>query len=146
VLDYVSLTADATTRTYPIKVVVANPEQVLRPGMIVRANFIRRQLEQAIAVPFFTIVDHESGKSVFVVDQDNTARIRPIEYGTFQRGIVEIRSGLNVGDRLIIVGQRKLVDGEKVEIADDITLLAKQWLSEGKDLSQLPIDVLQNLQ
>lgn len=146
VVEYVSLTADNTTRTYPIKVVVANPEHVLRPGMIVRANLVRRQLAQAIAVPFFTIVDHETSKAVFVVDQENTARLRPIEYGIFQRGIVEIRDGLNIGDRLIIVGQRKLVDGEKVDVTDDITLLAKQWLSEGKDLSQLPLDTLQNLQ
>lgn len=146
VVEYVALTADTTTRTYPIKVVVENPEHVLRPGMIVRANLVRRQLAQAIAVPFFTIVDHETSKAVFVVDQDNTARLRPIEYGIFQRGIVEIRNGLNVGDRLIIVGQRKLVDGEKVQVTDDITLLAKQWLSEGKDLSQLPLDTLQNIQ
>jgi hypothetical protein len=107
---------------------------------------VRRQLDQAIAVPFFTVVDHETSKAVFVVDQEQNARLRPIEYGIFQRGIVEIRNGLNIGDRLIIVGQRKLVDGEKVDVTDDITLLAKQWLNEGKDLSQLPLDTLQNIQ
>ncbi len=145
-IEYVALTADAANRTYPLKVVVANPEHVLRPGMIVRANLVRRQLEQAIAVPFFTVVENETSKAVFVVDQDQTARLRPIEYGIFQRGIVEIRNGLNFGDRLIVVGQRKLVDGEKVDVTDDITLLAKQWLNAGKDLSQLPLDTLQNLQ
>jgi membrane fusion protein, multidrug efflux system len=145
-IEYVALTADAANRTYPVKVVVANPEHVLRPGMIVRANLVRRQLEQAIAVPFFTVVEDEKSKAVFVVDQKNIARLRPIEYGIFQRGIVEIRNGLNLGDQLIIVGQRNLVDGEKVDVTDDITLLAKQWLNEGKDLSQLPLDTLQNLQ
>jgi len=145
-IEYVALTADPNTRTYPLKVVVANPKHVLRPGMIVRANLVRRQLDQAIAVPFFTVVEHETSKAVFVVDQEQIARLRPIEYGIFQRGIVEIRNGLNIGDRLIIVGQRKLVDGEKVDVTDDITLLAKQWLNEGKDLAQLPLDTLQNLQ
>ena len=146
VIEYVALTADTNTRTYPVKVVVANPEHVLRPGMIVRANLVRRQLEQAIAVPFFTVVEDETSKAVFVVDQENIARLRPVEYGIFQRGIVEIRNGLNIGERLIIVGQRNLVDGEKVDVTDDITLLAEQWLDEGKDLSQLPLDTLQSLQ
>ena len=114
--------------------------------MIVRANLVRRQLEQAIAVPFFTVVEDETSKAVFVVDQENIARLRPVEYGIFQRGIVEIRNGLNIGERLIIVGQRNLVDGEKVDVTDDITLLAEQWLDEGKDLSQLPLDTLQSLQ
>lgn len=142
-IDFVSMTADNTTRTYLIKVVVENPDHMLRPGMIVRAHLVRRQLDDAIAVPFFTIVDHEKSKAVFVVDDSSVARIKLIEYGIFQRGIVEIRDGLNVGDRLIIVGQRKLVDGETVDVTDDITPLAKQWIAAGKDLSELPLDILQ---
>lgn len=143
VIEFVSLTADVTTRTYVVKVVVDNPGQLLRPGMIVRAHLVRRQIDDAIAVPFFTVIDREDGKAVFVVDEANIARVKPIGYGIFQRGIVEIRSGLQIGDKLIIVGQRSLVDGEKVDITEDITFMAKQWLNAGKDLSDLPIDILQ---
>jgi membrane fusion protein (multidrug efflux system) len=141
-LDFVSITAESATRTYVVKVVVDNPDHIFRPGMIVRAHLVRRNIEEAIAVPFFTIIDREDGKAVFVIE-DGVARVRPIEYGIFQRGIVEIRSGLEIGDQLIIVGQRKLVDGEKVEVTDDITSLAKQWIDSGKDLSELSIDILQ---
>jgi membrane fusion protein (multidrug efflux system) len=141
-IDFVSITAESATRTYLVKVVVNNPNHILRPGMIVRAHLVRRNIEEAIAVPFFTIIDREDGKAVFVIE-DGVARVRPIEYGIFQRGIVEIRSGLEIGDQLIIVGQRKLVDGEQVDVTDDITSLAKQWIDSGKDLSELPIDILQ---
>jgi len=142
VIDFVSMTAETTTRTYVVKVVVNNPDQVLRPGMIVRAHLVRRDLQEAIAVPFFTIIDREDGKAVFVVE-DGVARVRPIEYGIFQQNIVEIRSGLEIGEQLVIVGQRTLVDGEKVDVTDDITLLAKQWIDSGKDLSGLPGDIIQ---
>jgi membrane fusion protein (multidrug efflux system) len=142
VIDFVSMTAENTTRTYVVKVVVNNPDRILRPGMIVRAHLVRRNLQEAIAVPFFTIIDREDGKAVFVVEE-GIARVRPIEYGIFQRGIVEIRGGLAIGEQLIIVGQRKLVDGEQVEVTDDITPLAKQWIDSGKDLSELAIDILQ---
>jgi membrane fusion protein (multidrug efflux system) len=145
-IEFVSMTADNTTRTYLTKVLVENPEHVLRPGMIVRAHLVRRQMDDAIAVPFFTIIDHEKSKAVFVVDDQSTARIKLIDYGIFQRGIVEVRDGLDVGERLIIVGQRKLVDGEKVDVTDDITPMAKQWLAAGKDLSELPLDILQNME
>ena len=114
---------------------------ILRPGMIVRAHLIRREVEEAIAVPFFTIIDREEGKAVFVVD-NGVARARPIEYGTFEKGLVEIRSGLEPGDKLIIVGQRGLVEGQKVEVTQDVTPLAKQWIAQGKDISELPIDIL----
>ena len=138
---FISMTADSATRTYIVKVLVDNSAGILRPGMIVRAHLVRRELEAAIAVPFFTIIDREQGKAVFVVE-DGVARARQIQYGTFEKGLVEIRSGLNVGERLVIVGQRGLVDGQKVEVTQDITPLARQWITEGKDISELPIDIL----
>jgi membrane fusion protein (multidrug efflux system) len=142
VIGFVSLTAEQATRTYLVKVTVNNSDQTLRPGMIVRAHLVRRQLEAAIAVPFFSIIDREDGKGVFIIDGD-IAKSRMIEYGAFQQGLVEVRSGLNIGEKLAIVGQRNLVDGAKVIVEADVTPLAKQWIQAGKDLSQLPADLLQ---
>jgi membrane fusion protein (multidrug efflux system) len=141
-IDFIPLTADDASRTYTIKVGVDNSQRILRPGMIVRAHLVRRQMEEAIAVPFFTIVEHESGKSVFVVEDDKAVE-KPIEYGAFQQGLVEVRNGLELGERLIIVGQRSLVDGQKVDVTADITPLARQWVQEGRDLSELSIAILQ---
>ncbi len=140
-IDFISVTADPATRTYMVKVLIDNVDGILRPGMILRAHLVRRKLDNAIAVPFFTIIDREHGKAVFVVD-DDVAHARIIQYGTFEKGLVEVRSGLQLGDRLVIVGQRGLVDGQKVEVTQDLTPLAKQWIAQGKDLSELPIDIL----
>lgn len=143
VIDFISMTADSTTRTYLVKVLAENPDHKMRPGMIVRARLVRRELQDAIAVPFFTIIDHEEGKSVFVIDEEGLARERLIQYGSFQRGLVEIRNGLKLGEKLVVVGQRNLVDRQKVEVTGDITPLARQWILEGRDLSQLTVDILQ---
>lgn len=141
-IEFVSLTADESTRTYLVKVGVANPKRLLRPGMIVRAHLVRRQMTEAIAVPFFTIIDREEGKAVFVLEGD-LAKSRKIEYGAFYKGLVEVTSGLKLGEKLVIVGQRDLVDGTKVILEADMTALAKEWVQSGKDLSQLPADILQ---
>ena len=141
-IEFVSLTADESTRTYLVKVGVANPNRLLRPGMIVRAHLVRRQMTEAIAVPFFTIIDREEGKAVFVLEGD-LAKSRKIEYGAFYKGLVEVTSGLKLGEKLVIVGQRDLVDGTKVILEADMTALAKEWVQSGKDLSQLPADILQ---
>jgi membrane fusion protein (multidrug efflux system) len=141
-ITFISMTADSATRTYLVKVLVNNGSGILRPGMIVRAHLVRRDLDEAIAVPFFTLIDREQGKAVFVVE-DGVARVRQVEYGTFEKGLVEIQHGLNLGDRLVLVGQRGLVDGQHVEVTQDVTLLAKQWIADGKDLSELPVDIVQ---
>ena len=141
VIDFVSMTAETSTRTYLVKVLVQNPDHLMRPGMIVRAHLVRRELENAIAVPFFTIVDNEEGKAVFIV-KEGVAHERPIQYGAFAKGLVEVRSGLELGEKLVVVGQRNLVDGQKVEVTGDITPLARQWILEGRDLSQITLDIL----
>jgi membrane fusion protein (multidrug efflux system) len=140
-IAFISMTADSATRTYLVKVLVNNPAGILRPGMIVRAHLVRRELDEAIAVPFFTLIDREQGKAVFVVE-DGVARARQIDYGTFEKGLVEIRHGLTLGEQLVLVGQRGLVDGQQVEVTQDVTPLAKQWIAQGKDLADLPIDLV----
>ena len=135
-IQFVAMSADPSARTYPLKVVVENQDQSLRPGMIVRAALVRRQIDAGIAVPFFTIVEREIGKSVFVVE-DGVAVERPIEYGMYQNGMVEIVKGLAVGDRLVVVGQRNLFNGQKVSVTSDLTQEAKAYITSGADLSAL---------
>ena len=110
--------------------------------MIVRAKLVRRELENAIAVPFFTIIDREDGKSVFVVE-DGIARERAIEYGAYQGGLVEVRGGLELGEQVVVVGQRSLVNGEPVDIAQNVTDIAKAFVASGGDLSEIQQDLLQ---
>lgn len=141
-IEFVSLTADAANKTYMVKVLVQNPDRLLRPGMIVRAELIRRKLEAAIAVPFFSIIDREEGKGVFVIEGD-VVKSRLIEYGAYQAGLVEITKGLQLGEKLVLVGQRNLADGAQVIVEADVTPLAKQWVQAGKDLSQLPAELLE---
>jgi membrane fusion protein (multidrug efflux system) len=142
VVDFLSMTADTASRTYSVKVLVDNPDHLLRPGMIVRAQLVRRDIPQAIAVPFFTILEGERSKRVFVIE-DNVARARSIEHDIIQGGMVQIVEGLGIGDQLVVVGQRDLVEGEPVEIAQDITALAQQAVDAGIDLSELAMDLAQ---
>ncbi len=139
-VEFVAMTADRAARTYPLKVVVENQDAGLRPGMILRASLVRRQIQEGIGVPFFTIVDREDGKGVFVVEE-GIARERKIEYGMFQGGLVEIVGGLEVGDQVVVVGQRNLVNGEKVSVAEDLTMAAKAFLASGRDLSDLALEM-----
>ena len=63
-----------------------------------------------------------------------------ITYGVFKDGLVEILEGLKPGDALVVVGQRNLVNGEKVEVAQDLTAMARQYLQSGAELSRLVMD------
>jgi membrane fusion protein (multidrug efflux system) len=66
----VAVTADLVSHTYPLKVVVDNPDGYLRPGMIIDARLVRRQVEAGISIPYFAMVQRENGHSVYVVENE----------------------------------------------------------------------------
>lgn len=112
---YLALTADPISRTFPMYVEVNNEKGELRPGMIVRVRLVRREIAEAIAVPLFAIVDRGEKKVVFV-ENDGVAQQREVELGVIEGYRIEVTRGLKTGDRVIIVGQRDLVDGEAVDV------------------------------
>lgn len=141
VIEFVAMTAEPATRTFPVKIRVENQDHNLRPGMILRGSLIRRQLDKAIAIPYFTIMERKGQKIVFIAD-NGVARQRVVKTGIFQGGQMEILDGLSENDQLIVVGQRNLVDGEKIVIVADLTDLAKKFLEEGNDLATIPMELV----
>jgi membrane fusion protein, multidrug efflux system len=138
-IEHVALTADPVSRTYPVKVLADNPEGHLRPGMIVSARLVRRGRPDALALPFFTVMDREEGAVVFVAEEGHAFR-RRVETRAVQGGLVEIISGLREGETVIVVGQRSLAEGEAITVVEDLTPMARRMLDEGADLSKLSLE------
>jgi membrane fusion protein, multidrug efflux system len=112
-VNYLSYRADPLTRTYQARVVVDNSAGTLRPGMIVRVGFSRRNLDDVIAIPLFALVDRGGAKVVFV-EEDGFARMRTVRTGPMIGARIVIDEGLRAGERLITDGQHLLSDGTRV--------------------------------
>lgn len=111
--------ADESTRTYPVKIELANPTLLLRPGMIVQADIQSNRPVRRLTVPGVAIVrDADNLDYVFVADRASKSahRKRVVPGDAYGDGIV-IRSGLNPNDMVIISGQSKLTDGTPITIA-----------------------------
>jgi membrane fusion protein (multidrug efflux system) len=113
----VAVKANETTRTYPVEILVVNLDHRLRPGMLADVKIQTGRQEDAISAPLDAILQR-NGSSVVFVEQDGRATERRIEIIAVHGASAVISSGLNVGDRLIVVGQRNLDDGRKVLITD----------------------------
>lgn len=96
---------DAGSRTVPVRVEVANAEQLLRPGMSATAWVpLGKSSEKVIAVPVASLQRIESEWLVFVpVDQD-TFEIRRVGRGRDLDTEIEIVSGLKAGERIVVEG------------------------------------------
>ncbi len=114
-LTHLAYKADPVTRTYRAVIEIDNPDHVLRPGMIVRIEAVRRLLPQVVAIPLYALLDRD-GKKVVFVKKGGEVELREVEVEAVVDAQVVIRSGLEAGEELIIKGQHLLVDGAPVQV------------------------------
>lgn len=104
-------TVDPASRTFTVKVDVA--AKGLRSGMYGRASF-PAGTRTGLLVPKGAIVERGALTSVWVVGKDDIARMRLVKSGRTVGEKVEILAGLSGGERIVVGGAEKVVDGAKV--------------------------------
>ncbi|MCK6502509.1 efflux RND transporter periplasmic adaptor subunit [Myxococcota bacterium] len=115
-VESVGLAADASTRTFPVRVVADNPGTVVRAGMAGRVWLELDRRDGVLAVPRAAVQRDAQGAWVLVVEQ-GAAHKRPVTLGLEGRDQVEVQGGLQGGEQVIVDGSFGLPDGALVEVA-----------------------------
>jgi membrane fusion protein (multidrug efflux system) len=115
VVSYVSVVGDPMTRTYEVEVTLPNPDRRILPSMIASVKIQKRRIVDAITVPLVSVLPRGDFAVVFV-EEDGKAVERMVEPGIFHGNSIQIIRGIEVGDRLVIEGQRRLSDGDSVRV------------------------------
>jgi multidrug efflux system membrane fusion protein len=105
--------ADPRTRTVTVKLDLPASAD-LRSGLYGTARFGAGQ-RTALLLPLAAIGRRGQLERVFVVDQANVARMRLVTTGKAYGDRVEILSGLDPGERVVVDGAERVTDGERVE-------------------------------
>ena len=115
----VSPVLDVSSRSAKVEIVLSNPDLRLKPGMFSKVTIPLQIRKEVIILSKSAIVGNiASGEySVFIIDSSISAR-RQIELGLSKGDIAEIRSGLSIGEQVVISGQHSLKDGDKVRIVN----------------------------
>lgn len=117
-LDFVDSAVDTTSGTILVKGRFANQDFVLWPGMYVDVDIDLDVRPKTVTIPTVAIQSSQKGPFVFVATQDQKAAMRPIELVGIEGDRTALVSGVNEGERVIVEGQMRLVDGARVvEIA-----------------------------
>ena len=119
VYHYLYKTADSMARLYKLEIKVDNTDGQILPDMFVRVKIIKKQDPQGIAVPMYSLVNHNKDIGVYV-EKDGIVRFRPVRIG-FQDGWkTQIPEGLEPGEKVVVVGHRIIEDGERVNVTKTI--------------------------
>jgi multidrug efflux pump subunit AcrA (membrane-fusion protein) len=82
---------------------IDNPNQSLQTGLFANVYVDTEQKDRAIAVPESSLIEEEGSFFVFVHIAGETFEKRRVRTGIRDRGIIEITSGLNIGEHVVTV-------------------------------------------
>ena len=80
--------------------------------MMAQVAFETQREGKSLIIPQEFLVTRRAGNGVFVVDEQSVARWRPLALGRIIATQVEVVSGLSPGERVVVLGQRGLADGD----------------------------------
>jgi membrane fusion protein, multidrug efflux system len=104
-----------TTRTMPFEIVIPNKDESIKPGEFARVTLVLGENPNAITVPNEAVLRDNNGTYVYVV-QDSIARRKNVTTGVTQDNRLEILSGLDGTERVIVIGQTFVHPNGKVII------------------------------
>ncbi len=110
-----SPTMDAQTHTFRAEVEIDNSAGVLRPGMFIEASIIAERRENVVVTPRQAVTQRGGRSVVFVIDGQRVVR-RNVSLGLGNDDFVEVRDGVQAGERIVIHGLETLTDGTRIRV------------------------------
>ena len=112
----VSPQADAATRTFQIKVAIADTPDGMRLGSTVIGR-IKLSAPPGVEIPQSALTESDGHSAVWIVDpRSQTVSLRGVEVVRYEQAAVVISKGLETGELVVTAGVQTLRPGQKVSI------------------------------
>jgi len=121
-ITLLSRSTDPSNRTVEVWITLGNEDGKLRPNGAAQVTVFANSKEDAIVVPLSAVTLESSNAdegTVMTVDAQNVAHETKVTTGIRTNDKVEIVTGLQGGETVVVEGNYSLPDGTKVEIATD---------------------------
>ncbi len=115
-LQFSDVSVNPSTGSVKVRILFPNPDLAILPGLFVHARLVQSKDSAAILVPQQSILRHADGVvTVWTVDDENKATIRPVKISRVYRDQWQVTQGLNAGDRVVVEGVMKIQPGSVVK-------------------------------
>lgn len=103
-VDWIGASVDPITHRLPVRVQMQNPGGELKPQMFASFTIATGGTSNAPAVPQSAVMFEGQSTQVFVMAPDGSIAVRPVKVGRSNDDMLEIISGLKVGERVVTAG------------------------------------------
>jgi len=113
----IPLAANPVTRFFPVEVTFNNSKKKLLPGMYTTAEIDVQQVSGVI-VPVEAVVYRNGINAIWTVDAEGNAKRKIVQLGVQTKDDIIVLEGLAEGDVVMVEGQSRMNDGDKVLVVD----------------------------
>jgi membrane fusion protein (multidrug efflux system) len=117
---FLSRQPSTLARLYDLELIVQNPDGRILPGMFARVELVKEVFDEALVIPIYAVITQGDEHFVYI-EKDNKAVKRQIHLGILTEWQIQVTSGLDPGDHVIVDGHRLLDDGQSVEVLRNVT-------------------------
>ena len=110
---------DANTGTLKIKAIFDNRDDVLFPNQFVNVRLNAHTVQDAISIPSDAVQHGAKGTYVYIVNPQKKAEIRMLTLGLSSNGQIQVLTGLNGTEQVVLEGIDRLAEGKEVQIVSD---------------------------
>lgn len=103
-INYVAAALDPNMRRLPVRAVVQNTEQALRPEMFATASIVYHEDGASPAVPREAIIYEGNTARVWIAVTDTRLELRRIKVGLVNDNLVQVTDGLRVDEKVVVHG------------------------------------------
>jgi RND family efflux transporter MFP subunit len=114
----ISPALDPSNTTVEVWIQAANTGDRLKPGTSIRLDMVTQTLPDALIIPEAAVLTSPSGnKSVMVIDSENKPHKKSVSLGIHDNGNIQVKEGLESGERVVTVGAFELSKLEEEVLA-----------------------------
>jgi len=125
-ISFVGSSVDEGSRTFPVEVVLNNPNRHIKPHMVASLDMVKEQLYDVITVPRQILLRQAEGYQVYVAQEFQgslVAALRWVRLGPAYQGQVVVHDGLTEGELLITLGYQQVDHGTPVRLTNASSLV-----------------------
>ena len=104
--------------TYPLKITLDSVSTLVKPGMFAEVIITSDKTENVLAIPSNAVLIKSGKTIVAIIEKDNKVSLKEVVVGLDNGNLAEIRSGIKVGDTVVVEGQYYLEETSEINIIE----------------------------
>ncbi len=118
--NFLAVAPESQAQLYRLELEVENESEEILPGMFARVEIVKEEFPAAIAIPLYAVISRDNKHYVYL-EENGVAKLQEVKLGILDGWQIQITEGLTPGQKVVVVGQRSVDEGQKLKVVKTVS-------------------------